>query len=138
MAKVRPGTASKWGNNTAGATSFYTDGVNNPRTSWSSATQAAAANQAAGVQKAITEKRFEKGVAKAGDSKWKEGAINKGTARFAQGVQAGQSSYEQGVAPYLQTIESTSLPPRYPKGDPRNLQRVAAISDALRKKKLSM
>ncbi len=138
MPKVRAGTASKWGTNTAGSTSFYAEGVKNPRISWAQATQAAAANQAAGVQKAITEKRFEKGVAKAGDSKWAKGAIDKGSARFAQGVQAGQSDYEQNVQPYLQTIESTTLPPRYPKGDPRNIARVQAIADALRKKKLSM
>lgn len=137
MPKVRSGVSNKWGNNTAASTSFYTDGVQNPRVSWQQATTNAADNQAAGVQKAISEKRFQKGVAKAGDAKWREGAINKGSARFAQGVQAGQSNYETGVAPYLSTIESTTLPPRYPKGDPRNLQRVQAIADALRKKKLS-
>lgn len=138
MAKVRSNTAAKWGSNTAAATSFYTEGVQNPRVSWQSATTAAAANQAAGIQKAIAEKRFEKGVAKAGDAKWKEGAVNKGSARFAQGVQAGQSTYEQNIQPFLQTIESTTLPPRYPKGDPRNFARVQAVADALRKKKLSM
>jgi hypothetical protein len=138
MAKVRSNVAKKWGSNTTASTEFYTDGVRNPRTPWAAATTAAAANQAAGVQKAISEKRFEKGVAKAGDSKWQSGAIEKGSARFAQGVQAGQSEYEKNVQPFLQTIESTTLPPRYPKGDPRNILRVTAIADALRKKKLSM
>ncbi len=138
MAKVRGNAAKKWGANTAAATPFYTEGVQNPRTPWAAATLAATANQAAGVQKAITEGRFAKGVSKAGDAKWAKGAIEKGSARFAQGVQAGQGSYEQNVAPFLQTIDSTTLPPRYPKGDPRNIQRVVAIADALRKKKLSM
>lgn len=137
MPKVRSGVASKWGTNTSNATPFYTEGVQNPRAPWAASTIAGAANQAAGVQKAIAEKRFEKGVQKAGDNKWRQGAIDKGSARFAQGVQAGQGSYEQNVAPFLSTIESTSLPPRYPKGDPRNIDRVKAIADALRKKKLS-
>ena len=138
MAKVRSNTAAKWGTNTANATGFYTEGVKNPRQSWSTATQAAAQNQADGITKAIQEKRFQKGVAKAGDSKWSEGAINKGSARFAQGVQAGQSSYETNVQPFLNTIDSVTLPPRYPKGDPRNINRVTAIANALRAKKLSM
>jgi hypothetical protein len=138
MPKVRTGTAAKWGQNAAAAGPYYEQGVRNPRQSWSQATQAAAANQAAGVQKAITEGRFQKGVQKAGDAKWTDGVINKGVVRFSQGVQAGQGSYETGVTPYLQTIESTTLPPRYPKGDPRNLERVKAITTALSKKKASM
>ncbi len=136
MAKVRAGTAAKWGTNASQSGAYYQQGVQNPRNDWATATAASAANQAAGVQKAIQEKSFEKGVRKAGSAKWQNGAINKGVNRFTTGVQSAQGDYETAVAPYLQTIESTTLPPRYPKGDPRNLLRVTAIADALRKKKL--
>ena len=39
------------------------------------------------------------------------------------------------MQPYLETIAATQLPPRFAKGDPRNVQRVAAIAAALRKRK---
>jgi len=138
MPKVRSGASEKWVRKASASTQDYQEGVTNPRTPWAAATQAAAANQAAGVQAAIQRKAFEKGVQRAGDEKWKRKAEGVGASRFSQGVQAGASDYASGVAPYLQTIESTNLPPRGPKGDPRNIQRVAAIADALRKKKLSM
>lgn len=137
MPKVRANSADKWARKASASTQDYTEGVANPRVPWAQATQAAAANQAAGVQAAIQRKAFEKGVARAGDEKWKRKAEGVGSSRFSQGVQAGVNDYQQGVAPYLQTIESTTLPPRGPKGDPRNIQRVAAIADALRKKKLA-
>lgn len=136
MPKVRPNVGQKWGQVTAQRTDYYTQGVNNPRRDWAQAAQAGAANQAAAIQKAIQEKRYEKGVQKAGSAKWLKGAVDKGTVRFAQGVQAGQGDYEQGIQPYLQTIEATQLPPRYPKGDPRNIERVKVIAEALRKKKM--
>lgn len=138
MPAIRSNVGSKWARVTALRGSDYQEGVNNPRTDWQQATLAGAKNQAEGVQKAIAEKRFEKGVQKAGTSKWSKGVTGKGVARFGQGVQEGQSSYESGISPYLQVIEQTSLPPRYPKGDPRNLERVKVMSDALRKKKLSL
>ena len=40
--------------------------------------------------------------------------------------------YQAGVQPYLDTIAATTLPPRFTKGDPRNLDRVKIISQALR------
>ena len=61
--------------------------------------------------------------------------MEKGPARFAQGVQIAQPAYQEGVAKYLQVISATALPPRGPKGDPRNLQRVSVLATALRKAK---
>lgn len=136
MPKVRTGSDAKWNRRASSATVEYTEGVSNPRTPWAAATLSAAANQAAGIQQAITEKRFEKGVQKAGDSKWQNKATNKGARNYAPGIQDAQNSYATGVAPYLQTIESITLPPRYPKGDPRNIARVTAIATALRNRKI--
>jgi hypothetical protein len=138
MPKVRGNAAQKWQTNAAQGAQYYEEGINNPRRSWQTSTIAAAKNQADGVQKAIQEKRFEKGVQKAGDTAWRDGAINKGVQRFAPGIQASAGKYENNITPFLNVIESTTLPPRYPKGDPRNIERVKAMSEALRKKKLSM
>ena len=136
MPKVRSNYGSKWARVTPQRSQDYQQGVQNPKVPWQEATIAAAANQAAGVQEAIREKRFEKGVAKAGNAAWQEGALTKGVSRFGEGVQVAEGKYAANFAPYAQTIEATQLPPRYPKGDPRNIQRVAAIATALRNKKI--
>ena len=136
MPKVKTNFASKWARVTPQRTEDYQQGIQNPKISWQQATMAAAGNQAAGVQQAIADKRFEKGVQKAGDTAWQSGSLQKGVNRFGEGVQVSQDKYSAGFAPYAQVIESTQLPPRYPKGDPRNVQRVSAIATALRNKKV--
>lgn len=128
--------AEKWARVTPQRTEDYKQGVENPRTDWAKATQGAAAAQAAGVQAAIQEKRFEKGVAKAGTSKWQKNASEKGTQRWGSGVQAAGEDYSTGFQPYAETIKSTTLPARYPKGDPRNLERVKVMAQALHAKKV--
>jgi len=62
-------------------------------------------------------------------------AIKKGPSRFAEGVVVGASDYGTGFAPYADVIKATTLTPRFPRGDIRNLDRVKVMSQALRKKK---
>lgn len=127
--------AAKWGRRTASAGQEYVEGVQNPRTSWSAAARAGADAYKQGVTAAIGRGAFEKGVAAAGDAAWQKGATEKGPARFAEGVQLGTPSYQDGVGRVLSTINATALPPRGPTGSPQNIQRVAAIATALRKLK---
>jgi len=136
MPRVKANYGSKWARVTPQRTDDYQQGVQNPKVPWAQATLAAADNQAKGVQEAIQDKRFQKGVTKAGDQAWQQGALEKGVVRFGQGVQVAESKYQQNFAPFVQVIESTQLPPRYPKGDPRNIERVKAIAQALRNKKV--
>lgn len=135
MAKVRQGGADKWVNRAAVAADDYRQGVSNPRRDWASATEAGSENWKAGIQKAAQNNTFAKGVKKAGNSKWLRGAVDKGAARYPQGVAAGKADYEKGIAPFIQTIEQTDLGPRYPRGDPRNIQRVQKMAAALHAKK---
>jgi hypothetical protein len=136
MPKVRSNSGARWGRKASAAGQDYTDGVQSPRRDWQASTLAATASQAAGVQAAITRGAFAKGVSKSGTARWQSQAIKLGSSRFAQGVTEGVGSYEQGVAPFLQVIESITLPARAPKGDPRNLERVKIIAAALRAKKI--
>jgi hypothetical protein len=115
----------------------YTDGINNPRTPWAAATIAGTANYNTGIQKSIAENRFSKGVTKAGDSKWQKNALEKGPTRWAQGVAISADAYQQAFAPYASVIAGLTLPKRGPKGDPANINRVAAIANALHAKKLA-
>lgn len=136
MPKIRANVSAKWVRRASSATQEFSDGVANPRNDWAQATLAAAPAQAAGVQQAIAEGRFSKGVSKAGSAKWAAKAAGKGAARFSSGVTDAESDYSAGVQPYLEVIERTQLPPRGPKGDPKNFQRVIVIANALRNKKL--
>lgn len=124
-------SAQKWAERAGSASSDYADGIQNPKEDWARATNASANAWKAGINKAVTENRFSKGVTRAGSAKQIEKSLSKGVARYSQGVAVAQGDYQDGVAPYLEVIERTQLPPRGPKGDPNNLQRVAAIDTAL-------
>lgn len=126
----------KWSRVTQAATQDYTAGIDNPRTDWAQAALKAEPNFIAGVQAAISRKSFGKGVTKAGTAKWQQNARDKGAPRFAQGVQVARPAYEEGFAPYRQVIANLNLPPRGPKGDASNINRVTAVTQALRAEKL--
>jgi hypothetical protein len=121
----------------AAAGTDYATGVSTTQADWAALTTASANNYAAGVQAAIGSGMFQKGVAKAGTDKWKRKASGVGATRYGPGVQAAQGDYVTGVTPYLQVLSSLTLPPRGPKGDPGNINRVNAIAQALRAKKLA-
>jgi hypothetical protein len=59
-------------------------------------------------------------------------ASKKGPSRFSEGVAVGQSDYQQGVAPFLELIARTDLPPRGATGSEGNYARVSTIGKALR------
>ena len=123
--------AKKWATVTPGRTEDYRNGIESPRRDWESATAAAEDSYQAGVQAAIAEKRFGKGVRAAGTEKWQRGALEKGTQRWGPGVAMAETAYAQGYGPIRDAIERVTLPPRFARRDPRNLLRVKAIVDAV-------
>lgn len=137
MPKVRAGGADRYVDRASVATETYRQGIQNPRQEWQAATVASAAVHAQATIKAVNEGRFAKGVQKSGQAYYAQKAAGIGADRFAPGVQAAKGDYSAGVAPYLQVIESTTLPARKPKGDPANIQRVAVLATALHTKKTS-
>lgn len=124
-------SADKWVRRAGQAGPDYTRGVNNPRTPWAEATAAAVDAQSAGIQQAIANGSFVKGVQKAGNAKWQRKAAGLGAARFGAGVADAQPDYVSGFTPYAAVIQGITLPPRGPKGDPRNYERTKIIGDAL-------
>lgn len=136
--KIKSGAAiaAKFATKAGAAGKDYADGVASPRRDYATATAAAADTYASGVQQAITAGSFEKGVAKAGTAKWQRKAAGIGAQRFPQGAQAAQGDYQTAVQPFLDTIAGIDLPPRGPKGDPGNINRVAQVANALRARKL--
>lgn len=129
--------AKKWAEVTPQRAAQYEEGVKSPLRDWAKNTEAATGAYKEGITKAITAGRFEKGVVKAGNKKWQDRSALVGPARFSQGVQVAAPEFEKGFAAYRDVIEKTVLPPRFAKGDPRNIDRVrvmaAALADAKRK-----
>ncbi len=133
MAEIRSidQIASKWARVTPGRSEDYRLGVENPRRDWAASTAAAEPAYESGVQQAIAKKRFGKGVKRAGSPKWAHGALVKGTTRWGPGVTIAEPDYAAGFAPFREAIAHVVLPPRYARRDPRNLERVKAIVNAL-------
>jgi len=123
--------SKKFAQVTPGRTEDYRFGVENPRRDWATAAAAAESAYEGGVTQAIAKKRFGKGVKKAGTDSWQRGAVEKGTARWGPGVTLAQDKYARNFAPYRDAIERVSLPPRFARRDPRNLERVKAVVMAL-------
>lgn len=137
MANIRPVDviAAKWASVTPARSADYESGVQNPKTSWQTATLAAADAWKAGVTQAMQAGSFAKGVNRAGNAGWQEGAVTKGVARWGQGVALAQEKYQAGFAPYADAIRRVTLPPRYARRDPRNLERVKAVVEAMNRVK---
>lgn len=127
--------ARKWARVSAASGPSYEEGVANPVRDF--AAGAIAANDAwkQGTQAAVAGDRFATGVRRVGTAKWQRNAQAKGPARFAQGVQIAQPDYETGFAPYREAISAVQLPPRGARRSPQNLQRVAAMVNAVSARK---
>jgi len=123
--------AEKWERVTPGRTTDYELGVKSPRRDWQDATISAAGTYNEAMSQALAERRFERGVQAAGTRKWQEKTIAKGPMRWSQGVRLGVLDFGRGYDPYRNEISRINLPPRGPRGDPRNIERVRIIADAL-------
>lgn len=130
--------ASKWATVTPQRAPQYAEGVKDPKKDWAKEAVEAEERYKAGVTAAANEGRYGKGVKRAGTEKWQKMAAKKGPSRYAEGVMIAKPNYEQGFAPFAEEIARVELPPRGPKGDPANIQRVAAIAQALHNKKKAL
>jgi len=139
MANIKPiaTIAQKWATVTPGRSSDYESGVKDTSVDWAGPTAAAESSWSDGVTSAIGEGRFSRGVSKAGTSKWRRKASDVGVSRWGPGVRAAQADYQAGFTPYREVIAGVALPPRYARGDPRNIDRVAKVATALHEAKIS-
>lgn len=134
--KTAKDIAAKYSRVTQQRSVDFSDGVKNPRRSWAKSALDAGESYRSAVTAAAAEGRFERGVSAAGDEKWKDKVVKVGVARWPSGVAAAQGDFEKGFSPYADVIAATTLSPRYPKGDPRNFDRVRQIGEALHKKRI--
>ena len=127
LARIR----EKWQRVTPGRTEDYKIGIKNPKRTWSTEAKAGKGNWKLGVDAAHMKDLFAKGIDKAGDTKWEGMALKKGPTRFMEGVTIGGPYYEDGFKPYHDAIERVDLGPKFPRRDPRNLDRVRRVVEAL-------
>ncbi len=113
-------------------------GVQDPEVEWAAPTLAANDTWKSAVRAGELSTTYRKGIREAGTDKWQRKTLSVGVQRWGPGVAAGRGNYEAGFAPYHDVISRTALPKRFPAGDPRNIQRVQVISDALHQRKLSL
>ena len=127
--------AKKWARVTPERTVDYEEGVKNPRRDWATETLAAESRYEDGIKAAMSRKAFGKGVSRVGTAKQKAKTILKGFTRWPEGVRVAQSDMEAGMKPVVDVLKNLTLPPRYATGDPRNIERVKVIQQALHKMK---
>lgn len=133
MAEIKSMSAirDKWTRVTPGRTDDYKLGIQNPKRDWEAEATAGKDNWKAGIDAAAAKDLFAKGISKAGTKKWQAKALKVGPGRFSEGVYIAGPDYETGFGPYREAIARVDLGPKYPKRDPRNLERVKKVVDAL-------
>jgi len=126
----------KWVRVTPGRMEDYRKGVETTEKDWAALTAAAEETWKAGVGAAAAKGLFSKGVKEKGTAYWKTRTLEKGPARWSDGVAKGRDDYERGFSPYHSVIAAVDLPARKPAGDPANIERVRVIAAALHRKKV--
>lgn len=129
--KTAAAIAEKWSRVAPTRQTDYESGVKDPAVDWQRATESAKDSFEAGVQEAIQRGAFQKGVSAAGTDKWRAKTVDVGAGRWTGGIRAASSDFETAMGPVVQVIERTVLPPRGPRGDPRNFQRAETMGRAL-------
>jgi len=109
----------------------YEAGVKAPKIPWEEAAAAAKEVYRAAITAPGVPDRFVAGIHAAGMKKWQDMALKKGLARFVPGVELGVDYFKAIMTDILSQIEAIVLPPKGPRGDPKNIERVRKIFEVL-------
>lgn len=126
--------AQKWATITPNAGPYYKKGVEGAGGRWQQAVDEADQAYSVGVNSAISNDLYGKGVA-GKSSKYVTKASTIGVTRFGPGVQAAVADFQTGIGKVLAIIGGLTLPPKA--GTGMNIARVQIIDDALHQAKLA-
>lgn len=129
---------NRWKKRTAEASEEYKKGIENPKRPWAKTTCEAKDCYKAGVDKAHARGAYAKGVKKKGQAGYLTKTLLKGPGRFASGVAGAGDSYAKGFAPYHKGFPGIQMPKRFPRGDPRNIQRCSAVTSVFGRIKIGI
>lgn len=127
--------AQKFVRVTSTRASDYEQGVKNPRAEWEKETAEAEDRYEAGVKAGIVRKAFGKGVRKCGTARQIAQTLLKGVPIWPERIVLAEDAMADGMEDVVRTLEGVTLPQKYPKGDPRNIERVKVGNIALHKMK---
>lgn len=132
--KTASSSSTKWAQRAANAGQAYLTGAQDTTKDQATAAIAAKANWKAGIDAAVANDSFAKGLGRSGKAGWLAGVQQKGSANYATGVgtQLARSKYEANSGKYDTARGAASSITRGPKGSAGNLQRVSAVVTALR------
>lgn len=123
--------AEKFGRRGSQASQDFQTGVENSSDSqWQDGSVSAEQNWESGIQEAIGNNAFRKGVQNP-DASWQQRTLELGTQRFGQGVQASTDKYASAVGPFFDALEALTLEPRGPRGSSQNFQRSQRVGQRL-------
>ena len=129
--------AEVWSQRASGASQRYADRAVAAASRWLSNTTGASQNYFAAVSAAGVQDRFRRGVAGKGAARYGPRIQAVGQTRYSSGVAGAQQDWQDGFAPYAQTIAALNLPARRPRGDAANYARVQAVGQALNARRLA-
>ena len=134
--KTAAAIAEKWSRVTSERTQDYEDGVRNPRKDWKTNAVASEGNYQEALKQSFTRKERVRGIEKVGTAGQQAATIEKGIPRWPEGVRVAQGKMADGMEMVVKAIQSVTERPKYPKGDPRNLDIVKDITQAIHKAKI--
>ncbi len=137
MAQVRSAadSAKKFVTRASAAQPDYASGVANAGGRWQAGAEAANDAFKQGVQDALADDRFVRGVRKAGAAKYQMNASKLGPDRFRTGVANAEGAYSQGVSPFISAMQGFDYGPRGARGSATNRSRIDRHIDLMRKTK---
>lgn len=123
--------AEKFSRRASAAGQDYQSGVENTSSQEQQEATLEAANRwETGVQDAIQNNAFSRGVSNS-TKDWQTEALEVGASRFTQGASRAQGEYEESVQPFFDALESATLSPRGPRGSPENYDRSREVGQLL-------
>jgi hypothetical protein len=130
--RIKPAAASqaKYVQNTGSAAQSYKDGISNPRRDWQASASAAEGTYEQGVQQAIANKSYAKGITPDASAKQKNNALTLGAQRYPQGTSNAAPVWAKNTQPVLDAMANVPDQPRGPKMSQQNFDRQHAFAAA--------
>ena len=120
-AKDSASVAAKWAARAAVSTSDYSAGIRGTN-DWQSKTAASNENWKSGVNKAVSNDSFSKGVSATSNSEWQNKAAAS-SGDWSSGISAARSDFQAQISKVMSSAASASLDPRGPRGSAANYNR---------------
>jgi len=130
--------AQKWSRNAGAASTEFAANAQASADKWARGAQGAGANFRQAISAGNIQAKCERGIAKAAQlGRFARKLAAVGSGRYSEGVGQSQQDWSTGFEPYHGVLQTVSLPPRAPRGDARNYERVKAIGQALNAKRIA-